>query len=442
MNTEAPERVQVLIVEDGSDAAALLQAQLAHLGHDATHAPDLTSAVLATEDAAFDLIFLDLGLPDVSEPLHGVRTLVPTRTPIVVITNRNDAELALAALDAGAEQYLIKERLDVDRLHHTIDAVLRSPRRQRPPPLATVDLDADVDDALEMLGLLLPDVCWTIGLGDSAPRGTNAAAIAATLGLDVQGLRRRMVTLGWNAVDLEVSGDLAPPHPDELCAHGADELRSQRCVVLTVGDPVAVGVVVGLSGADIGAIDPTSAELPIRHLERALQREQARIDAQLRADAAASASEADALTGLRNRRGFNRVLLLEEKRTQRAPMLDDTIFVIDLDGLKHVNDTEGHEAGDRLIRLAAETLRRAIRGSDQIFRIGGDEFVILATASTPPGPGALLDRLRSAMDDAGVRASIGSATRAGSGRTLIEAFSDADDAMYLDKRSRKGGERR
>lgn len=429
--------LHVLVVEDGPDDAALVQAQLDHLGHDSTHASDLTAAVLTVEDATFDLILLDLGLPDVDEPLQGVRTLVPSGIPVVVVTSRNDAELALAALDAGAAQYLIKQRLDVDRLGETIEAVMTNPRGSRPPVLAAEDLGPDIDDALEMLHALYPGACWAIGLGDSHRRGTQDPAFAAAVGLDAVELHEQMVSLGWNATDVRHRGVLDPPHSDELVSTGATALIAERCVVLPVGDPVAFGVVVGLLGNDSGSIDLSAADLQIRHLDRAVQREQARIDAQLRAEAAAAASQADALTGLLNRRGFDRVLLLEEKRSQRSPDLDGSIFVIDLDGLKVVNDTEGHAAGDRLIRLAAATLDRSIRGSDQLFRIGGDEFVVLATESTPPGTDVLFRRLRTALDDAGVQASIGSATRTSAGGTLIEAFSDADHAMYRDKLARK-----
>lgn len=429
--------IHVLVVEDGPDDAALVEAQLQHLGHHATHAPDLTSAVLLTEDEDFDLILLDLGLPDVDQPLQGVRTLVPTRIPIVVVTSRNDAELALAALDAGAAQYLIKQRLDVDRLGETIAMVMTNPRGSRTPLLAAEDLGPDIDDALEMLHSLYSGVCWAVGLGDSHRRGRDDSPLAGALDLDPHDLHQQMVNLGWNVLDLDLRGDLHPPHADEVFSTGAATLEDQRCVVLPIGDPVAFGVAVGVVGPDVDDLDLSKADLQIRHLDRAVQREQARIDAQLRAEAAATASQADALTGLLNRRGFDRVLLIEEKRSKRAPDLDDTIFVIDLDGLKTVNDTEGHAAGDRLIRLAADTLDRSIRGSDQLFRIGGDEFVILATESTPPGADVLLQRLRSALDEAGVAASIGSASRMAGG-TLIEAFSDADHAMYRDKEARKG----
>ena len=387
MTDDTEDRLSVLVIEDGPDDAALVQAQLAHLGHDATHAPDLTTAVVTIEHEAFDLVLLDLGLPDVAEPLQGVRTLVPQKVPIVVVTSRNDAELALAALDAGAAQYLIKQRLDINRLDETIRAVMRNPRGSRTPLLAAEDLGPDIDDALEMLHALYPGVCWAIGLGDSHRQGRDDSPLAGTLGVSAEELHRQMINLGWNAIDADVQGELHPPHTAEITSTGASALAGERCVVIPVGDPVAFGVVVGVTRTDTGPVDLTPADLQVRHLDRAVQREQARIDAQLRAEASAAASQSDALTGLLNRRGFDRVLMIEEKRSQRFPDLDDTVFVIDLDGLKTVNDTEGHAAGDRLIRLAADTLERAIRGSDQLFRIGGDEFVVLATESTPPGGG-------------------------------------------------------
>jgi diguanylate cyclase (GGDEF)-like protein len=91
----------------------------------------------------------------------------------------------------------------------------------------------------------------------------------------------------------------------------------------------------------------------------------------------------DELTGLSNRRGF---LLRTEQLLKLATRFytHGWLVYIDLDGLKLVNDTLGHEAGDRLIRSAAKVLRESFRDSDVIGRIGGDEFVVFATGAATP----------------------------------------------------------
>jgi GGDEF domain-containing protein len=84
----------------------------------------------------------------------------------------------------------------------------------------------------------------------------------------------------------------------------------------------------------------------------------------------------DDLTGLHNRRAF--ILLAEQaiKEAARAGRPGIGLFV-DVEGLKTINDTHGHTAGDHVLRLVAGALRAACRESDIIGRLGGDEFVIL-----------------------------------------------------------------
>jgi diguanylate cyclase (GGDEF)-like protein len=117
-------------------------------------------------------------------------------------------------------------------------------------------------------------------------------------------------------------------------------------------------------------------------------------------------------------------------------------FFIDLDGFKEVNDTQGHEAGDHVLKAVADRLRAAVRESDTVGRLGGDEFVVLADgASLDAGVDVvaerLLDILREPFELAiaeqpfAVRASIGVAL--GDGHSATELLHDADIALYSAK---------
>ena len=88
-------------------------------------------------------------------------------------------------------------------------------------------------------------------------------------------------------------------------------------------------------------------------------------------------SMTDPLTGLPNRRHFERRLREELARVVRydQPLV---LMLLDLDGLKRVNDTSGHEAGDAALRAVGRTLRRTCRATDEASRTGGDEFAVLA----------------------------------------------------------------
>src|SRR3954447_11678385 len=99
----------------------------------------------------------------------------------------------------------------------------------------------------------------------------------------------------------------------------------------------------------------------------------------LRAALARAEHEAmvDPLTGCLNRRGWTACLRTEERRCARHG-LAAVVVIVDLDGLKAINDAEAHDAGDRRLVGCADALRRAVRGEDFLARLGGDEFAILA----------------------------------------------------------------
>jgi diguanylate cyclase (GGDEF)-like protein len=111
------------------------------------------------------------------------------------------------------------------------------------------------------------------------------------------------------------------------------------------------------------------------------------------------------------------------------------LVAIDLDELKLVNDSAGHAAGDRLLRRAAEAIGSAKRAADVVARLGGDEFGVLAVECDHHAAAVLAERLRGALAAAGVRASVGHATRRASADPA-QAWAEADASMYASKRRR------
>ncbi len=155
---------------------------------------------------------------------------------------------------------------------------------------------------------------------------------------------------------------------------------------------------------------------------------------QRRLDAAESAALSDPLTGLGNRRAFDRAVEREEARCARFGHRAG-VMILDLDGLKTVNDSSGHEAGDEMLQRAAATIRDTLRSADQAFRIGGDEFALLLPEVTVDGLDGLQHRITEALAEAGVSASIGSAIRRPGGDLRVSA-GEADAVMYERKRAR------
>ncbi|WP_296944039.1 PAS domain S-box protein [uncultured Massilia sp.] len=161
----------------------------------------------------------------------------------------------------------------------------------------------------------------------------------------------------------------------------------------------------------------------------------------------------DLLTGLGNRRALLEQLPLAQKRGQRTGHALALLF-IDLDGFKAVNDTWGHEAGDRLLAEVAERLTLAVRETDSVFRLAGDEFTVILENLGPDAPGgatAVAEKLVAAVaqpvDLAGgaapavarVGASIGIALHAPDATTDAAALIHmADRCMYEAKQAGRG----
>ena len=148
----------------------------------------------------------------------------------------------------------------------------------------------------------------------------------------------------------------------------------------------------------------------------------------------------DNLTRLYNRGYFE----AELKRLAKGRTFPVSIIVADLDGLKKINDSLGHAAGDRLLKSAALILRKAFRREDVVARIGGDEFSILLAGADQDKAEEAVKRVRELAEahnrklrKVHVSFSLGAAT-AHKGESLDTALALADKLMYADKGARKG----
>ena len=148
----------------------------------------------------------------------------------------------------------------------------------------------------------------------------------------------------------------------------------------------------------------------------------------------------DQLTGLYNRRSGEQRLGQEISRAQRhgRPL---TVLLIDLDGLKQINDRYGHAAGDLVIKSFAERLQRAIRGSDLAVRLGGDEFMALLPECRSEEVRHVLARvegLEVVYNNERIRCAFSRGwTDYKQGESSADLLKRADDALYENKRAGK-----
>jgi len=151
----------------------------------------------------------------------------------------------------------------------------------------------------------------------------------------------------------------------------------------------------------------------------------------------------DDLTGLNNRRGF---LLLAEQQLKiaRRNRVGFLLLFLDLDQLKHINDTLGHAEGNRAISEAADVLRSCFRQSDLVARLGGDEFGILSPDTDLLGAASLAEEVRSLVESeqpggsglGPVTVSIGCADWEGGDDSAATLMLRADRRLYSAKARR------
>jgi diguanylate cyclase (GGDEF)-like protein len=189
-------------------------------------------------------------------------------------------------------------------------------------------------------------------------------------------------------------------------------------------------------GSEVGALgfitDPTDLDL-------LLARARTLLDFKSYLDTCEEQASTDHLTGLANRRRFERQLEREVARTARhgRPF---SLITIDIDHFKQVNDSYGHEAGDEAIKTLARVLQQGTRGIDLAARIGGEEFAVILTETNLSGAVEVAERLRVTLKSVEIQAvgqiaaSFGVAECPSQAETARELVARADAALYEAKR--------
>jgi diguanylate cyclase (GGDEF)-like protein/PAS domain S-box-containing protein len=410
------------------------------IDNDASHVDVFTDALLNATDGPFAgecvktlaegirrlkgkefwAIFLNLSLPD----SQGVETfdklaLAMPGVPALIIAGAKDVGVALDALRHGAKDYLLEDRLDRD-------SFVRAIRNMAERKTAEEMLFTEKERAQVTLN----------SIGD------------AVLSTDLQGKVTYLNVVaekitGWTreeaaGKDIDEVFVIVDGGTRESCANPMRAaIRQNRTVGLTPNC-----ILIRRDGAEF-AIEDSAAPIHDRQglvtgavivfhdvsVARAMGAEMSHI------------AQHDTLTNLPNR------TLLQDRLTQAiatASRNDSRIAVLflDLDGFKHINDSLGHGTGDRLLQSVARRLLAAVRTSDTVCRMGGDEFVILLSEVSHAGDagvkaGKLLSALSAPFEmeqnTLRVTASVGVSTYPEDGQSAELLIRNADLAMYQAK---------
>jgi diguanylate cyclase (GGDEF)-like protein len=145
----------------------------------------------------------------------------------------------------------------------------------------------------------------------------------------------------------------------------------------------------------------------------------------------------DHLTGLLNRTSLLRRF---EELAEQAALTGEPISLValDIDRFKAINDEQGHARGDAVLRDVAYEVRKQLRSFELVYRLGGEEFLVVLPGTTLNEAAAVAERLRSTLEQAlpgglAVTASFGVAGAIGAGARFDDLFAEADAALYRAK---------
>ena len=290
-----------------------------------------------------------------------------------------------------------------------------------------------VDEAMALIrdkvNRLVPFVTCALFLGDDdrgfVCRYANGAGTEALL---------NWAPKSWSELSLRL-----PACADGRAGHGDDLISVLPCRLVYDGRLIGALVV-------YHTLPACYSDEHRRILGRVSEQAAAVIHNSTRYEQTRHESQTDALTALPNRRAFERQLRAGLTRTTGSHG-SASLVVLDLDRLKEINDTYGHEAGDRALRAIGQVLRSTVRETDLCARLGGDEFVMVLWDCAPEQEARRVAEVQNAVSAypfeprAGVHVplsiSAGCARFPGDGTTLNELVVAADVRMYQDKADRR-----
>ena len=401
--------LRVLMVEDSDDDAKLVLYELRRWGYDPLcERVDTREAMASALDRRkWDLIIADYVMPR----FNGLDALelVKERSldlPFIIVSGRIGEDVAVAAMKAGADDYIFKDNLT--RLNFTIkrelqEAVVRRERKRAEEALRRTSAE------LQAVFQALPDLYFRLGAD-----GTFQELLAGDpsdlyqpiedlLGKRIQDVSKKLAGQFQQVIDRVQDTRSLVMIEYNLSIRGERKFFEARFLPL-LEDQIVVVI--------RNITERKQAEERLRYL-----------------------CFHDILTGIFNRSFFEEEL----KRLNTKRQLPLSVIMGDVNGLKLVNDTLGHQAGDALLIMTAEIFKNMCRKEDIICRWGGDEFAVLLPNTDRDTAGRICNQLRAAgekteRESMPVSFALGVATRENIDQPFELVLQKAEDLMYQDKK--------
>ena len=414
----------LLIVDDYPENLLSMRALLQRQDWQVMTAASGVEALGLLLEHEVDLVLLDVQMPgmDGFEVARLMRGSQRTRlTPIIFLTaNEQSQDAVIKGYASGAVDYLFKP-FDPQILKPKVQALLEHQRNRRALQHLSHDLEVArafnasvLDNAAE--GILVVDEGGCVRFANPAVSRLLNAQVKELEGSPFLDYLQKPHVPDWSGSELYA------------CYRRGETYRLHDAQMRTVpGQLISVALSCAPLPSDQKAMVVTLLDMSeVRHLHQQLEYQ----------------AVTDPLTGLLNRRGFYQTvenILLRSDRSGKSLVL----LYLDLDGFKRVNDSLGHDAGDRVLRWVSEQLKDCLHSFDILGRMGGDEFTALLELSFPEQAAKIAEKLIERLSinqqidglEVVLGASIGIAIYPDCGSNLDGLLRAADIAMYEAKRA-------
>ncbi|MGC5699533.1 EAL domain-containing protein [Pseudomonas sp. NFXW11] len=414
----------LLIVDDYPENLLSMRALLQRQDWQVMTAASGVEALGLLLEHEVDLVLLDVQMPgmDGFEVARLMRGSQRTRlTPIIFLTaNEQSQDAVIKGYATGAVDYLFKP-FDPQILKPKVQALLEHQRNRRALQHLSHDLEVArafnasvLDNAAE--GILVVDENGYVRFANPAVSRLLNAQVKELEGSPFLDYLQKPHLPDWSESELYA------------CYRRGETYRLHDALLRTVpGQQISVALSCAPLPSDQKAMVVTLLDMSeVRHLHQQLEYQ----------------AVTDPLTGLLNRRGFYQTvegILLRSDRSGKTLVL----MYLDLDGFKRVNDSLGHDAGDRVLRWVSEQLKECLHSFDVLGRMGGDEFTALLELKFPEQAAKIAEKLIERLSitqqidglDVVLGASIGIAIYPDCGSNLDGLLRAADIAMYEAKRA-------
>ena len=441
----------MLIVDDIPTNVRLLEARLSAEYFEVETASSGSEALGLLQSGDIDIVLLDVMMPEMDgfEVCRRIKGSKATQhIPVLMITALDQPSDRVRGLEAGADDFLTKPVDDVQLMARVKSLVRLKALTDELRARALTGQEIAMEEAIRAMDSINADGCRILLVDTDSRQADRVRGYLSSTG-QVDVLTEpadAAMSIASGAYELAiVSMTLGDFDPLRVCSQMRTAEHTRTLPIILIAEEADRPRVI--RGLDLGVNDfimrPVERNELLARVRTQVRRQRYAVELRQSMTNTLALAVTDELTGLYNRRYFDRhlSLMLDKAREQERDM---ALMLIDMDYFKEVNDTHGHDVGDAVLKEFAQRLKRNIRGVDLACRFGGEEFVVLMPDTDFRQAQGVAERVRMSIAERGfdadgvsglaVTVSVGVALNEGVDDTPDALLKRADIALYRAKR--------